>query len=128
MRLIGCWLKLLKRYKDIRKIFYKQIKCILFFIFNYYNSCYARSFKLTRFKLSLLEFFSCPLSLFFLDEKSNQKNQVLCINSKVFAKNYVGAKKTHRLRQTQTIFRFIRLHFCKNLNLYKAHPKRIDLE
>ena len=57
------------------------------------NSCYARSFKLTRFELSLLESFSCPLSLFFLDEKSNQKNQVLCINSKVFAKNSVGAKK-----------------------------------
>ncbi len=79
-------------------------------------------------ELSLLESFSfsCSLSLFFLDEKSNQKNQVLCISSKFFAKNSVGAKKTHRLRQTQTIFRFIRLHFCKNLNFYKAHPKRID--
>ena len=41
------------------------------------------------FKLVHLSLFFVAIDLvfvtFFLDEKSNQKNQVLCINSKVFA-------------------------------------------
>ena len=51
------------------------------------------NFKLTHLSMILWQF-SCPLSLFFIPnptfpkgegEEGNQKNQVLCINSKVFA-------------------------------------------
>jgi hypothetical protein len=44
-----------------------------------------------------------PFVTFFLDKKSNQKNQVHYRNSS-FAANSVGAEKTCRLRQTSNSF------------------------
>ena len=89
------------------------------------HSCYARSFKLTHFELSLLEFFSCLLSLFFLDEKSNQKNQVFCINSKIFAKNSVGAKKNSSASPDSNSFSLNPTTFLQKLEFLQGTPKRV---
>ena len=42
-------------------------------------------FSIDSFKFGLSKLFNWPFVTFFLDEKSNQKNQVLCINSVLFA-------------------------------------------
>jgi hypothetical protein len=54
-----------------------------------------------------------PFVTFFLDKKSNQKNQVHYRNSKVLLQTPSAQKKLVGCARLQTVFCFFRLHFCK---------------
>ena len=85
-------------------------------------------FKIALSELKYLVFFAYSFVTFFLDEKSNQKNQVLCINSKVFTKNSVGAKKNSSASPDSNSFSLNPTTFLQKLEFIQGTSEARDFE